>query len=67
MTNFYIGQVVRNLGEILAVVVDVRETDLILRHLWNDGFTWRADKANCEPADNSQTALRHNTGLVSLG
>ena len=69
MTNYYIGQVVRNLGEILSVVVAIDETngDLVLRHLWNDGFTWRANPANCEPCGEPAASLRHRDGLMSLG
>jgi len=49
-THLHIGQTVRNLG-VLARVAGFHETtgDPILRPLWNDGASWLADAAKCEP------------------
>ena len=70
MTNqLHLNQTVRNLG-ILAKVVRFHEItgDPILRPLWNDGTTWLANAAMCEPVDeNPAEVLRHKDGLVSLG
>lgn len=69
MTNqLHIGQTVSNFGQ-LAKVAGFHEVtgDPILQPLWNDGNTWLADAAKCEPLDETGEALRHKNGLVSFG
>ena len=67
--QLHIGQTVHNLG-ILAKVDSFHQItgDPILRSFYNDGSRWLADAAKCEPVDvKPAAALRHKTGLVSLG
>ncbi len=66
--RLHLGQTVRNLG-ILAKVTGFHEItgDPILRALYNDGTTWLADAAKCEPVGGDCEALRHKDGLVCFG
>ncbi len=53
MTNqLYLGQTVRNFGEIAKIIGFHELTgDPILRPLWNDGTKWIASPEFCEPLD----------------
>jgi len=66
MTNqLHVGQTVRNLGVIAKVTGFHGITgDPILRPLWNDGTTWVAKAARCEPLEEQPAALVQKTGLV---
>ena len=62
--NFYIGQLVKNLGSIEAIVDGFHPVtgDLILKDA--GGFKWIADPEKCEPVI---TGWMHRNGLVCLG
>ena len=62
--NFYIGQLVKNLGSIEAIVdgFHLVTGDLILKD--DSGFKWIADPEKCEPVE---TFWMHRDGLVCLG
>ena len=71
-TDFPIGAIVRNFGELAKVVRHFEHADgsasLILRRMWNDGTgNWQADPAKCERVDNHPTgAVCHASGLVAM-
>lgn len=66
MTNqLRINQTVRNFG-ILATITGFHAVtgDPILRPLWNDGTSWIAKAALCEPLEEQHAGLIYREGLV---
>jgi hypothetical protein len=68
MDKFYIGQTVRyTYDNTICKVVDIFNTTLLLRKLWNDGTEWLSIPELCEPMAAQGEVLRHKDGLVAFG